>query len=143
MRGLDYIDDKPYNITNGDCLEIMKGIPDKSIDFILCDLPYGTTRCKWDCVLPLNELWNNYKRILKENGVVALTATPPFSAVAANAALDMFKYSWYWHKPHTGQLNAYRMPLKNVEEILIFYRKQPTYNPQFTAGTPYTVIRTN
>lgn len=129
---------------NGDCLEIMRKIPDKSVDLILCDLPYGTTKCKWDSIIPFNELWGGgYDRVLKNNGCVVLTATPPFSAMIASQHIDTFKYSWYWKKPHTGQLNAKRMPLKNVEEILVFYKKQPTYNPQFTYSAPYKVDRKN
>ena len=125
----------------GDCLDLMKSIPDQSIDMILCDLPYGTTQNKWDCIIPVDELWSAYRRLIKPNGVVALTATPPFSAKIACENIEWFRYSWYWKKPHTGQLNAKKMPLKNVEEVLIFYQKQPIYNPQFTYSNPYTMVR--
>ena len=121
----------------------MKDIPDSSIDMILCDLPYGTTKCKWDSIIPIENLWNEYDRIIKDNGAILLTAIPPFSANVANGYLKNFRYSWYWKKSHTGQLNSHRMPLKNVEEILVFYKKQPTYNPQFTTGKPYTINRKN
>lgn len=132
-----------YKLLNGDCLELMKKIPDKSVDMILCDLPYGTTQCKWDTIIPLEPLWKQYNRIIKENGAIVLTATPPFSAMLGASNISMFRYSWYWKKPHTGQLNSHRMPLKNVEEVLVFYKKQPTYNPQYTYGEPYTVSRKN
>lgn len=125
----------------GDCLEIMKDIPAHSVDMILCDLPFQTTQLKWDKMLPLDKLWEQYHRVIKEDGTIALFATPPFSAALGNSNLKEFRYSWYWKKPHTGQLNSKRMPLKNVEEILIFYKKQPFYDPQFTYGNPYTITR--
>lgn len=131
------------HLYNGDCLRLMQDIPDKSVDMILCDLPYGTTACKWDSVIPIAPLWEQYRRVIKDNGAIVLTGTPPFTAAMAYNAVDLFRYSWYWVKPHTGQLNAKRMPLKNVEEILVFYKKQPTYNPQFETGKPYTVNRKN
>lgn len=129
------------SLHRGDCLELMKSIPDASVDMILCDLPYGTTRNKWDSVIPVDSLWREYNRIIKPNGAIALTATPPFTAQIASGNINNFRYSWYWVKPHTGQLNAKRMPLKNVEEILIFYKQQPTYNPQYTYADPYTITR--
>ena len=124
-------------------MTILPTIESNSIDMILCDLPYGTTRNKWDSILPLDELWKEYKRIIKPNGCIALTATPPFSAMLASKNIEWFKYSWYWKKPHTGQLNAKKMPLKNIEEVMIFYNKQPIYNPQFIIGDPYTINRKN
>ena len=130
-------------LMQGDCLELMQAIPDGSVDMILCDLPYGTTKNKWDCVIPVKPLWEEYKRILKHNGVTVLTATPPFSAMIASENIDNFRYSWYWQKSHTGQFNAKYTPLKNVEECLVFYTKQPTYNPQFEEGKPYHIIRKN
>lgn len=131
------------NLKQGDCLELMKDIPDRSIDMILCDLPYGTTQNKWDTIIPFDKLWEQYNRIIKDNGAIVLTATPSFSALLGASNIKMFRYSWYWKKPHTGQLNSHRMPLKNVEEVLVFYKKQPTYNPQFTQGNPYIVSRKN
>lgn len=131
-----------YKLLHGDCLELMKKIPDKSIDMILCDLPYGTTKNKWDTILPFDLLWSGYNRIIKDNGAIVLTATPSFSAKLGYSNIKKFKYSWYWKKPHTGQLNSHKMPLKNIEEILVFYNKQPTYNPQFTYDKPYTQKRT-
>lgn len=130
-----------YELHEGDCLELMKNLPDKSIDLIVADLPYGTTQAAFDVVIDPTRLWEQYWRIIKERGVILLTATPPFSAMIASTSIKEFKYSWYWKKPHTGQLNAKKMPLKNVEEILVFYKKQPIYNPQFSDGTPYEVTR--
>ena len=142
-RGTDHKVDlvSDIQLLQGDCLELMNDIPDHSVNMICSDLPYGTTQCKWDSVLDMNKLWEQYWRIIKDNGAIVLTATPPFSAALASSSIKEFRYSWYWKKPHTGQLNAKRMPLKNVEEILVFYRKQPIYNPQFSVGTPYEVDR--
>jgi site-specific DNA-methyltransferase (adenine-specific) len=118
-------------IYNGDCLELMRGIPDRSIDMILCDLPYGTTQNKWDTVLPLPVLWNHYIRIIKENGAIVLTASQPFTSTLVNSNLEWFKYSLVWNKKIvTGFLNSKRQPLRQHEDILVFYKKQPTYNPQ-------------
>jgi len=114
----------------GDCLEVMKDIPDKSVDMILCDLPYGTTACKWDTIIPFEPLWEQYERIIKDNGVIALTATQPFTSNLIVSNLKLFKYQWYWIKSPTGFLNAKKMPMKSVEDICIFYKKLPTYNPQ-------------
>lgn len=119
----------------------MRGIPDGSVDMVLCDLPYGTTACKWDSVIPFEPLWEQYKRIAKRNAAIVLTATQPFSCALGASNLRDLRYSWSWVKPHTGQLNAKRMPLKNVEDILIFYRQQPTYNPQFSRAEPYEIKR--
>ena len=114
----------------GDCLELMNGIPDKSVDMILCDLPYGTTACKWDIIIPFEPLWEQYERIIKDNGVIALTSTQPFTSNLIVSNLKLFKYQWYWIKSPTGFLNAKKMPMKSVEDICIFYKKLPTYNPQ-------------
>ena len=127
---------------NGDCLEIMKDIPDKSIDMILCDLPYGTTKCKWDTIIPLDRLWKQYNRIIKDNGAIVLFAQTPFDKVLGCSNLKMLKYEWIWEKEQgTGNLNANKMPLKKTENILVFYKKLPTYNPQMTEGKPYTIKR--
>lgn len=118
-------------IINGDCLEEMKKIEDKSIDMILCDLPYGTTRNKWDSIIPLDKLWEQYNRIIKDNGAIVLTAQTPFDKVLGCSNLKNLKYEWIWEKTAaTGFLNAKRMPLKLHENILIFYKRLPTYNPQ-------------
>lgn len=120
----------------GDCLELMKNIPDFSIDAIICDLPYGqTARNKWDTVLPFDALWAQYKRIIKKNGVIILFGNGMFTADLMTSNRDMWKYNLIWEKTQpTGFLNAKRMPLRSHEDICIFYRKQPTYNPQKTTG---------
>ena len=161
---------------NGDCLEVMKEIPNKSIDMILCDLPYQVTKNKWDTIIPMNDyisvndkvleqdefylkqflkglskkeidkiwkenkqegLWSYYNRIIKDNGAILLFGQDIFSAQLINSNLKMYKYKWFWKKDRpSGFLNAKRMPLKDVEEILVFYKKCPVYNPQFWEGIP-------
>ncbi len=118
-------------LMQGDCLELMKSIPDGSVDMILCDLPYGTTACKWDTIIPFEPLWKQYKRVMKSNGVIALNGSQPFSSALGASNLPMLQYSWYWRKTRaTGHLNAKKRPMKDVEDILVFYSSQPTYNPQ-------------
>ena len=161
---------------NGDCLEVMKEIPNKSIDMILCDLPYQVTKNKWDIIIPMNDyiiandeslekdefylkqflkglskkeidkiwkenkqegLWSYYNRIIKDNGAILLFGQDIFSAQLINSNLKMYKYKWFWKKDRpSGFLNAKKMPLKDVEEILVFYKKCPIYNPQFWEGIP-------
>ena len=161
---------------NGDCLEVMKEIPSKSIDMILCDLPYQVTKNKWDIIIPMNDyviindevlekdkfylqqfmkgltkkeidkawkenkqegLWSHYNRIIKDNGVILLFGQDIFSAQLINSNLKMYKYKWFWKKDRpSGFLNAKKIPLKDVEEILVFYKKCPIYNPQFWEGIP-------
>lgn len=122
-------------IFHGDCLHIMPTFPDKSFDMILCDLPYGTTQNKWDSVIPLKDLWNEYKRLIKDNGAIILTAQTPFDKVLGASNLEMLRYEWVWMKSNgTGFLNAKKMPLKVHENILVFYKSLPTYNPQKTYG---------
>ena len=120
----------------GDCLELMpKHVEDKSIDMIFCDLPYGTTRNKWDSVIPLGELWSEYNRVIKDNGAIVLFAQTPFDKVLGSSNLKMLKYELVWEKNRpTGHLNAKKMPMKAHENILVFYKKLPTYNPQMTEG---------
>ncbi len=121
----------------GDCLEVMKEISDKSIDMILCDLPYGATRNKEDKRLPFELLWTQYKRVIKDNGCIALFAQGKFYMDLYNSNKRMFRYDLVWDKVlTTGFLNAKRMPLRQHEQIAIFYKKAPTYNPQFTQGKP-------
>lgn len=121
---------KNYKLYKGDCLEIMKSIPDKSMDMILCDLPYGTTKCKWDTVIPLDKLWEQYNRIIKDNGAVVLFSSKPFTYNLMRSNLKNYRYDLIWEKSNTtGFLNAKRMPLRKHEEILFFYKKPPTYNP--------------
>ena len=126
---------KIYNI---DCLEGMKYIDDKSIDMILCDLPYGTTACKWDAIIPLDVLWREYERIIKDNGAIVLTASQPFTTMLINSNIKLFKYCWVWEKEQgVNFLMAKKQPLKVHEDICVFYKKQCTYNPQMTMGKPY------
>ena len=161
---------------NDDCLEVMKEIPSKSVDMILCDLPYQVTKNKWDIIIPMNDyiiiddevlekdkfylqqfmkgltkkeidktwkknkqegLWSHYNRIIKDNGAILLFGQDIFSAQLINSNLKMYKYKWFWKKDRpSGFLNAKKMPLKDVEEILVFYKKCPIYNPQFWEGIP-------
>ena len=122
----------------GDCLELMPLIADKTIDMILCDLPYGTTQNKWDSSIDLPKLCSEYKRVIKDNGAIVLTAQTPFDKVLGCSNLEMLKYELIWEKSKaTGFLNAKKIPLKAHENILIFYKQQPTYNPQMTKGEPY------
>ena len=115
----------------GDCLEVMKTIPSNSIDAIICDLPYGTTNCKWDSIIPFEPLWKEYNRIIKENGAIVLTASQPFTSSLIMSNLKIFKYEWIWQKSHaTGHLNSKKQPLRQHENICVFYKKQCTYNPQ-------------
>lgn len=125
-------------LMKGDCLELMKQIPDGSVDMVLCDLPYGTTQNKWDAVIPLDLLWAQYKRICK--GAVVLTAASPFDKVLGVSNLRMLKQEWIWRKESgTGFLNAKKAPLKNHENIMVFYSKPGVYNPQMRTGfKPYT-----
>lgn len=126
-------------LLNGNCLQLMKNIPDKSIDMILCDLPFNTTRNQWDIAIPLETLWQSYNRIIKDNGAIVLFAQTPFNIILGNSNLKMLKYEWIWEKDNaTGFLNAKKMPLKIHENILVFYKKLPLYNPQMRTGfKPY------
>lgn len=136
------IDNFKNNIICGDCLKVMKDIPDKSVDLILCDLPYGTTRNKWDIVIPLEPLWKEYERIIKDNGAIVLTAVQIFASHLVMARPQMFKYDIIWKKTiASGQLNVNNQPLRLHEHILVFYKKQPTYNQQLTKGKPYSIER--
>lgn len=121
-----------------DCLEGMKLIPDKSIDMILCDLPYGTTSCKWDTIIPFEPLWEQYERIIKDNGAIVLFGKQPFTSQLVNSNLKLFRYEAIWEKDKgTDFGNANRKLLNAHENILFFYKKQPTYNKQSFAGKPY------
>lgn len=117
-------------IWEGDCLELMKNIPDKSIDMILCDLPYGTTACKWDTIIPFEPLWEQYKRIIKYNGAIVLTASQPFTSALVMSNPKMFKYELIWEKERPTNIFLMKKQVGKVHEnILIFYKNQPTYNP--------------
>lgn len=132
------------NIYNQDCLIGMQSIPDKSIDAIICDLPYGTTRNKWDSVIPLDALWGGYRRIIKPNGAIVLFAQQPFTSILGCSNLEWLRYNWVWEKEMgTGFLNANRAPLKNHEDILVFSSGQTIYNPQMRIGEPYRCYRKN
>ena len=122
-------------IYNEDCLEGMKKIADGSVDMILCDLPYGTTQCKWDTVIPFEPLWEQYKRVIKPNGAIALFGSEPFTSTLIVSNIEQFKYNWIWQKNKaTGFLNAKKQPLNDNETVSIFYKKQCTYNPQMTVA---------
>lgn len=124
-----------YFIKQGDCLELMSKLPDKSVDMVLCDMPYGTTACKWDTVIPFEPLWEQYKRLVKPNGAIVLFGSEPFSSHLRLSNLGWFKYDWVWDKPHgTGFLNAKKQPIRAHEMISVFYESQPTYTPQKTSG---------
>lgn len=128
-----------HKIYNGDCIVIMKDIPDKSIDMILCDLPYGMTKNRWDVIIPFDILWNEYNRIIKDNGAIVLFGSQPFTSLLITSNLKMFRYSLVWEKNKFSDfLNAKRKPMKTNEDIAVFYKKQPVYNPQYSYSTPYT-----
>jgi len=126
-------------LINGDCIVEMKKIKDKSIDMILCDLPYGMTKNSWDVVIPFDNLWTEYNRIIKDNGAIVLFGSQPFTSIMITSNLQMFRYSLVWEKNKFSDfLNCRRKPMKTNEDIAIFYKKQPTYNPQYWYSTPYT-----
>jgi len=124
-------------IIHGDCLDEMMEIPEESIDMILCDLPYGITACKWDTVIPFIPLWEHYNRIIKDNGAIVLFGSEPFSSALRMSNIKNYKYDWVWEKPQpSNSLLAKKQPLKYTENIVIFYNKQPIYNPQMWMGKP-------
>lgn len=126
----------------GDCLEVMKQIPDKSVDMILCDLPYGTTDCKWDNVIPFEPLWKQYNRIIKDNGAICLFGNEPFSSRLRISNIKNYKYDWIWKRTFASNfLNLKKQPAKKIEFIHIFYKKQPVYNPQMLSGKPYKISK--
>lgn len=136
------IDNFRNKIICGESIKEMKKIPDKSVDMILCDLPYGTTRNKWDSVIPLDDLWGEYERIIKDNGAIVLTAVQIFASQLIMSNTKLFKYDLVWKKTiASGQLNVNRQPLRTHENILIFYKNQPKYNQQMTKGEPYKINR--
>lgn len=121
------------NIYQGDCLELMNGIPDKSIDMILCDLPYGTTACSWDTIIPFDKLWKQYERIIKDNGAIVLFGSEPFSTKLRSSNLSIYRYDLIWCKDRPSNVMlSKKQPLKYHENISIFYKQQPCYNPQMT-----------
>ena len=132
------------NLMLGDCLERMKEIPDQSVDLVLADLPYGTTDCSWDSIIPLPELWTAYRRVAKPNAAIVLTASQPFTSVLITSNLKDFRYCWVWDKVnrHTGYGNVSFMPLKRHEDICVFVQAgKPTFHRQMTVGEPYVAKR--
>ncbi len=136
---LDRITEQPFcqtrvsgsTFVNADCFDVFPFIEDKSIDAIICDLPYGTTNCKWDSVLPFELLWNEYNRVIKDNGAIVLTASQPFTSALVMSNPKMFKYEWIWDKVKaTGMLNASHQPLRRHENILVFCKQKSVFNPQ-------------
>lgn len=122
----------------GDCLELMKDIPAGSIDMILCDLPYGTTACKWDVIIPFDKLWAQYERIIKDNGAIVLTASQPFTSALVMSNPKRFKYSLIWDKVAvTNPMLAKKQPMRCHEEVIVFYAKQPRYTPQKRTGVKW------
>ncbi len=123
------------DLRQGDCLELMKDIPDGSVDMILADLPYGTTACKWDTIIPFEPLWEQYKRIIKPNGAIVLTASQPFTSALVMSNPKMFKYSWVWNKSLAGNgILAKHQPLKIHEDVLIFAKNRANYTPEMRKG---------
>ena len=115
----------------GDCLEKMKEIPDKSVDMVLCDLPYGKTACKWDIIIPFDKLWQSYNRVIKDNGAIVLFGNEPFSSALRMSNIKSYKYDWKWRKTKpSGHLNAKKQPMRKFEDVMVFYKKQCIYNPQ-------------
>ena len=123
-------------LLRGDCLELMSGIPDGSVDMILCDLPYGTTACKWDSVIPFEPLWENYKRVIKSNGAIVLTASQPFTSALVMSNPSMYKHEWIWIKNRGSNFaNTVREPMKEHESVVFFSRGRWTYNKQMQERT--------
>jgi len=128
-----------FGLIHGGVSEGVVKLPDAAVDAVMCDPPYGTTACKWDTRVPFEPMWAQLKRITKKNGAIVLFGSQPFSSALVMSNPKMFKYEWVWEKPKgTGHLNAKKMPMNNYENISIFYSSQPTYNPQWTYGKPYT-----
>lgn len=131
---------KNFDLYNGECLEVMKDIPDKSIDMILCDLPYGTTACKWDTVISFEPLWEQYNRIIKDNGAIVLFGSQPFTSKLISSNIKNYKYNWVWEKSKASNfVQVKNQPLKNFEDICVFTSdgKRANYYPQMTEGEPY------
>lgn len=126
----------------GDCLDLMPELEDKSVDLILCDLPYAVSKNSWDLIIDPEKMWEQYERIIKDNGAIVLTATQPFTSQLVMSNLKLFKYEWVWSKTiGSGQLNAKKQPLRTHETVLVFYKKPVTYNAQLREGKPYHAKR--
>lgn len=127
---MDYKNESVW-LMKGDCLERMKEIPSGSVDVVLTDPPYGTTACKWDSIIPLEPMWEQLKRIIKPNGAIVMTASQPFTTSLIHSNLKDFKYCWYWEKEKAGNFQlAKKRAMKRIEDVCVFYSKQPNYNPQ-------------
>jgi DNA modification methylase len=127
-----------HEIIEGDCLDVMRGMPDCSVDAVICDPPYGTTACKWDSVIPFAPMWEQLKRVAKPRAAIVLFASQPFTSALVMSNPGMFRYEWIWQKNKaTGHLNVSRMPLREHESVLIFGEESPTYFPQKTQAEPY------
>jgi site-specific DNA-methyltransferase (adenine-specific) len=127
-----------YELINDCCLNALPKLEDNSVDLVLVDLPYGTTQCKWDQIIPLEALWKEYNRVAKQNAAMIFTASQPFTSVLISSNIKNFKYCWVWEKSKaTGYLNAKKMPMRAHEDVCVFYRKPPVYNPQMWQGSPY------
>jgi site-specific DNA-methyltransferase (adenine-specific) len=125
-------------VHQGDCLALMPSIPDKSVDMILCDLPYGTTACEWDSIIDMGKLWAEYERVIKDNGAIVLTANSRFTFTLYNSNPKLFRYKWIWEKTIASRfVHAHHMPLASHEDILVFYKKTPCYNAQMGQGRAY------
>ena len=125
-------------LMHGNCLDRMKEIPDSSISMILADPPYQMTQNSWDSIIPLDQMWAELKRVIKPNGAIVLFGAQPFTSKLVCSNIEWFKYDWIWRKPKgTGHLNAKKQPMRDKEDVIVFYAKQPTYNPQFGTGKPY------
>lgn len=130
---------EPDDLVQGDMLEVMNGIPDSSVDMILTDLPYGTTSCRWDEVIAMDSVWKQYNRVIKDNGAIVLFGSEPFSSQLRNSNIENYRYDWVYRKQKgTGHLNAKKQPLRDSENVMVFYKAQPTYNPQMK----YVGVRT-
>lgn len=130
-------------LLRGNCLELMKEIPDKSVDMILADLPYGVTACRWDEVIPFEKLWPEYERVCKSNGVIVLFGTEPFASAMRLSNKELYRYDWIWEKSKCSNfLSARKQPLKYHENILVFSKPKSIYNPQLSEGKPYKRDRT-
>ena len=132
--------EQQYELFHGDCLEVMDELIKRGakVDAIICDPPYGTTACKWDSVIPFDEMWERLNKLIKPNGAIVLFGSEPFSSYLRTSNIKNYKYDWIWKKEiGRGHLNAKKQPLRNAENISVFYKKQCLYNPQFTSGAPY------
>jgi site-specific DNA-methyltransferase (adenine-specific) len=127
------------HLLKGNCLDLLHIVEADSVDLLIADLPYGTTACKWDVIIPFEPLWEHLNRVCKQNAAMVFTASQPFTTVLIGSNLKNFRYEWIWEKPQgTNPMNAKVMPLKSHENIVVFYRKKPTYNPQMWQSTPYS-----